>query len=82
MLGMFFARDEVARRRLVSRDIRAAWRTGGFVGNRYVQLTPAEADALAERLVALVQELRVRPAPTPGADRSLVSISVLPWLNA
>jgi hypothetical protein len=33
-------------------------------------------------LVELVQELRVRPTSTPGADRALVSISVLPWLEA
>jgi hypothetical protein len=82
MLGMFFARDEVARRRLVSREIGVAWRAGGFVGKWYLQLTPAEADALVERLVELVQELRVRPTSTPGADRALVSISVLPWLEA
>lgn len=81
VLGLFFARDELARRRLVTRDVGASWRAGAFVGNWYLDLTPEEADALAERLVALVQELRVRPAPTPGADRALVSISVLPWLD-
>jgi len=81
MLGLFFARDEEARRRLVTQDLGAAWRAGAFVGNWVVELTPEEADALAERLVELVQELRERPAPTPGADRALVSISVLPWLE-
>jgi DNA-binding transcriptional ArsR family regulator len=81
MLGLFFARDEVARRRLVTQDVGAAWRAGAFVGNWFVEVTPAEADALAERLVALVQDLRVRPAPSPGADRALVSITVLPWLE-
>src|SRR5581483_1560810 len=80
-LGLFFARDEEARRRLVTQDLGAAWRAGAFVGNWVVELTPEEADALAERLVELVQELRERPAPTPGADRALVSISVLPWLE-
>lgn len=81
MLGLFFARDEVARRRLVTRELRAAWRAGAFVGNWFLELTPAEADALAEGLVELVQELRERPEPTDGADRALVSISVLPWLE-
>lgn len=81
MLGLFFARDEEARRRLVTRDVGAAWRAGAFVGNWFLELTPEEADELAERLVELVQELRVRPAPTGGADRALVSISVLPWLE-
>jgi hypothetical protein len=28
-----------------------------------------------------VQELRERPEPTAGADRALVSVSVLPWLE-
>ena len=81
MLGLFFARDEVARRRLVTQDVGAAWRAGAFVGNWFLEVTPEEADALAERLVALVQDLRVRPAPSTGADRALVSITVLPWLE-
>jgi hypothetical protein len=48
-------------------------------GNWFVDLTPEEADALAERLVSLVQEFRARPSSTPDADRALVSITVLPW---
>jgi DNA-binding transcriptional ArsR family regulator len=82
MLGLFFARDKVARRRLVTEDVGAAWRAGAFVGNWFVDLTPEEADALAERLVELVHELRVRPSPTPGAEHALVSITVLPWREA
>jgi DNA-binding transcriptional ArsR family regulator len=81
MLGLFFARDEQARRHLVTRDLGAAWRAGAFVGNWLLELTPEEADALAERLTGIVQELRTRPHPTPGADRALVSLSVLPWLE-
>jgi DNA-binding transcriptional ArsR family regulator len=81
MLGLFFARDEEARRRLVTRDVGAAWRAGAFVGNWFLELTPDEADALAERLASLVQELRGRSDATPGADRALVSVSVLPWLE-
>ena len=81
VLGLFFARDEQARRRLVTRDIGAAWRAGSFVGNWFLELTPEEADALAERLTTIVQELRARSEPTPGADRALVSVSVLPWLD-
>jgi DNA-binding transcriptional ArsR family regulator len=78
-VGLFFARDEAARRRLVTGDVSAAWRAGGFVGNWFVELTPEEADALAERIFALVQELRVRPASMPGAERALVSLTVLPF---
>ena len=80
MLGLFFARDEEARRRLVTKDVGAAWRAAALVGNWFLELTPQEADALAERLIEIVQELRARPEPTRGADRALVSISVLPWL--
>jgi DNA-binding transcriptional ArsR family regulator len=81
MLGLFIARDERARRHLVTRDLGAAWRAGAFVGNWFLELTPEEADALAERLAEVVQELRACPHPTPGADRALVSLSVLPWLE-
>jgi DNA-binding transcriptional ArsR family regulator len=81
VLGLFFARDEQARRRIVTGDVSAAWRAGAFVGNWFLELTPEEADVLAERLAELVQELRARPEPTTGADRALVSISVLPWLE-
>jgi DNA-binding transcriptional ArsR family regulator len=81
MLGLFFARDEQARRQLVTRDVGAAWRKGAFVGNWFVELTPEEADVLAQRLVELVQELRTRPQPPTETDRALVSISVLPWLD-
>jgi DNA-binding transcriptional ArsR family regulator len=81
MLGLFFARDEEARRRLVTRDVGAGWRAGAFVGNWFLELTPREADALAERLVEIVQELRERATPTERADRALVSLSVLPWLD-
>ena len=81
MLGLFFARDEQARRHLVTRDLGAAWRAGAFVGNWLLELTPQEADALAERLTEIVQELRARPHPARGADRALVLVSVLPWLE-
>jgi DNA-binding transcriptional ArsR family regulator len=81
VLGLFFARDEQARRRIVTRDVSAAWRAGAFVGNWFLELTPEEADALAERLAEIVQELRARSEPTAGADRALVSLSVLPWLE-
>jgi DNA-binding transcriptional ArsR family regulator len=81
-LGVFFARDEEARRRLITLDVDAAWRKGAFVGNWFVELTAEEADALAERLFVLVLEVRERAEPTAGADRALVSISVLPWVDA
>jgi hypothetical protein len=80
-LGLFFARDEAARRRLVTGDVSAAWRKSGFVGNWFVELTPEEADELAEGIFGLLHQLRARRAPPPGADRALVSITLLPWLE-
>ena len=77
-LGVFFARDDAARRHFVTGDVPAAWRRGAFVGNWPVALTPDEADELGERLFAYVNALRARP-PADGAERALVSISILPW---
>jgi DNA-binding transcriptional ArsR family regulator len=82
MLGLVFARDEVARRRFVGRDVGPAWRTSAIVGNWFVELTPEEAHEVGQSLVERVKEIRARTAPTPGAETALVSISVLPWLDA
>ena len=81
MHAIVFARDEEARRRMLTREISAAWRAAAVVGNWFVELTPEEAAAVGERLLDVVRELRLRPASTPGAERTLVSISVLPWLE-
>src|SRR5919109_1477780 len=81
MLGLVFARDEVARRRYVARDPGRAWRESAMVGNWFVELTPAEAHELGQSLVERVKEIRARPVPTAGAETALVSISVLPWLD-
>jgi DNA-binding transcriptional ArsR family regulator len=81
MLGLVFARDEEARRRFVARDPGPSRRAGAVVGSWLVELTPDEARALGDRLVELVKEVRGRSAPSAGAERSLVSISVLPWLD-
>jgi DNA-binding transcriptional ArsR family regulator len=81
MVGLFFARDEEARRRFVTREVDDAWHQGAFVGNWFAELTPDEADDLGKRLLELVREVRSRSEPSPGAARALVSISVLPWLD-
>ena len=80
MLGIVFARDEETRRRFVTGEISAAWRKAAVAGNWFIELTPEEATAFGERLVEVVRELRLRPQTTPGADRALVSISILPWI--
>ena len=81
MHGFVFARDDEARRRFVTRDIEPAWREAALVGNWLVDLTPQEAAELGERFLALVREVRLRPAETEGADPALISVSILPWLE-
>jgi hypothetical protein len=58
----------------------AEWRGAAVAGNWLVELTPAEAHELGERLLELVREARLREA-TNGVDRALVSVSILPWLE-
>lgn len=81
MHGFVFARDEEARRRFVSRDLDASWRRAAVVGSWLVALTPAEASELGERFLELVREVRLQATETEGADRALVSVSILPWLE-
>jgi DNA-binding transcriptional ArsR family regulator len=81
MHGFVFARDEEARRRFVTRDLDASWRKAAFVGSWLVALTPEEATELGERFLELVRNVRLRESGADGADRALVSISILPWLE-
>jgi hypothetical protein len=81
MLGILFARDEEARRRFVTGEIDARWHEGAFVGNWFVDVTPEEADELGRQLLQLMHEIRLRQEPPPGADRALISFSVLPWIE-
>jgi len=81
MHGFVFARDEEARRRFLTRDLEPAWREAALVGNWLVELTPEEATELGERFLDIVRDVRLREATAGGADRALVSVSVLPWLE-
>jgi DNA-binding transcriptional ArsR family regulator len=80
MHGIVFARDEEARRQFVTREIGPGWREAAVVGNWIVELSPEEAQELGERLLAIVREARLRK-PSGKADRALVSLSILPWLD-
>jgi len=80
MLAVFFARDDDVRRRFVTGEPAAAWRRAAFVGNWFVALAPQEADELAMRLLAVVEEYRSRTPPA-GAEQALISLSVLPVLE-
>jgi len=72
-----FARDREVRRRFVTGTASADWQRSAFVGNWFLELTPAEADALGRRMLALVDELRRLPK-RPDAGPAFVSVSVLP----
>lgn len=79
--AMLFARDEEVRHRFATGEVDDEWQRGAFVGNWFVELTPAEADELGTRLVEIVDELRRRPTAPGGAAQALVSVSVLPVLD-
>jgi len=72
-----FARDLEVRRRFVAGVPSADWQRSAFVGNWFVDLTPAEADELGRRVLVLVDELRRLPK-RPGAEPAFVSLNVLP----
>ena len=78
--AMFFQRDAEARHRFVTGQVADEWHRAAFVGNWVVALTPDEAAELGQRLFTLVDEYRAREAPE-GADETLVSLSILPWLE-
>ena len=77
---MFFDRDTETRRRFVTREVSDEWHEAAFAGNWFVALTPDQALQLGERLFALVNEYR-DGSPTAGSERTLVSVSILPWLE-
>ena len=81
MLALFFARDADVRQRFVSGPVDDEWQRGAFVGNWFLELTPQEADELGRRLFEIVDDLRRRAEPADGAEKALVSISVLPALD-
>jgi len=81
MHGYVFERDEKARLRFVARDVGRAWRESAVVGSWVVELSPQEAAELGDALVALVREVRLRKNTPANADRALISLSILPWLE-
>jgi DNA-binding transcriptional ArsR family regulator len=81
MTSVLLARDEDVRRRFVTADASDEWQEGAFLGNWLVELTPQEVDELGRRLFLIVDELRCDPPRSPGAEQTLVSVSVLPVLE-
>jgi DNA-binding transcriptional ArsR family regulator len=81
MTAVLLARDEDVRRRFVTAEVSDEWQEGAFLGNWYLELTPQQADELGRRLFLVVDELRRDPPRSPGAEQTLVSVSVLPVLR-
>jgi DNA-binding transcriptional ArsR family regulator len=83
MFALFFARDAETRRRFVAAmpELSREWHEGAFVGNWQVKLTPTEASELGARLLPMIDEFRRRAEPPEDAAETLVSFSVLPWLE-
>jgi DNA-binding transcriptional ArsR family regulator len=80
LFAMFFQRDAEARHRFVTGEISDQWHRAALAGNWIVELTPAEAAELGTRLLALIDEYRGRAVPEDAA-RTLVSASILPWVE-
>ena len=79
LFGIFFARDDDARQRFMTRDVPGDWHEAAFAGNWFLALTPHDARELGLRLMNIIDEYRQRVV-TDG-DQALVSVSVLPWLD-
>lgn len=75
-----FARDREVQRRFVTGETGDDWQRSAFVGNWFLELTPAEADELGRRVFALVDLLRRLPS-RDDAVQAFVSVNVLPVLG-
>jgi DNA-binding transcriptional ArsR family regulator len=80
VVSVLFARDAEVRRRFLTSEVSDEWRRSACVGNWFIRLTPAQADALGIRLYRMVDEVRRLPQD-PDVDLVLVSVSVLPVLG-
>jgi DNA-binding transcriptional ArsR family regulator len=80
LFAMFFQRDAEARHRFVTGDVSDEWHRAALAGNWLIELSPDQASELAVRLLELVDEYRAGPPPDDAA-RTLVSVSILPWLD-
>jgi hypothetical protein len=77
--SIFVERDAAALERFIRLDPPTRWRQAAMIGNWTVHATPDEVEALTEKVVALVDELRraAREAP-PDAKRVHVSFRAVP----
>jgi DNA-binding transcriptional ArsR family regulator len=77
--SIFLDRDAVALERWVRIESSPRWREASMIGNWSVHATPEEVEALSQKVVALVDELRraAREAP-PAAKLVHVSFRALP----
>jgi hypothetical protein len=78
--SIFFERDAYARRRFMTLGVSDEWHEASSAGSWIVALTPTEAEELAERLFALIDEYRGARLEE-GRESALVSMSILPWLE-
>lgn len=81
--AFFVERDAEAVARFVARadELDASWREAAFIGSWNVDLTPAEVEALAERVVAEILAAGRKPRRGPGRSRIVVSFKAVPWLD-
>jgi DNA-binding transcriptional ArsR family regulator len=72
--SIFLDRDAVALERWVRIESSPRWQEASMIGNWGVHATPEEVEALTEKVVALVDELRRAPGEAP-AEAKLVHVS-------
>ena len=72
--SIFLERDAAALERWVRIESSPRWQEAAMIGNWNLHATPDEIEALTEKVVALVDELRRAPDESP-ADSKLVHVS-------
>jgi DNA-binding transcriptional ArsR family regulator len=84
MRSVFLERDEDAMQRYLDQEaeLDTELRAAAFVGGWSGWATPEEIDAIAHRVMALVDELRRPEVERPeGARRIYVTFRAIPWLE-
>jgi DNA-binding transcriptional ArsR family regulator len=77
--SIFLERDATALERWVRIESSPRWREAAMVGNWNIHATPEEIEALTEKVVALVDELRRAPVEVPPEAKAVhVSFRALP----
>ena len=73
--------DAVARFVAHEHELEQPWRRAAFIGSWNVDLTPAEVEALAEKVVEEIRAAGRRARKGVGRTRVVVSFKAVPWID-